>query len=78
MKAGAQSLDGDVESALAQVVGTIQESGATVTHEPLPIVKAEHGEIARLFLNLVGNAIKYRSSDRVPRVHVSAVSSGDG
>ena len=71
------SLDGAVESALSQLAGAIQQSGATVTHDPLPTVTAEQSQIARLFLNLIGNAIKYRSADRPSEVHISATSHED-
>ena len=66
------SLDQDVESAMSQLAHAIEESGATVTHDPLPTVTAERSQIARLFQNLISNAIKYRSPDRAPKIHVSA------
>ncbi len=71
------SLDEEVESALSQLGGAIQDAGATVTHDPLPTITGEHRQITRLFLNLIGNAIKYRAPDRPPEVHVSAVSDDD-
>ncbi|MGI8962830.1 MAG: PAS domain-containing sensor histidine kinase [Bryobacteraceae bacterium] len=66
------SLDQDVESATSQLARAIEESGAAVTHDPLPTVMAERSQITRLFLNLIGNAIKYRSPDRPPQIHISA------
>jgi PAS domain S-box-containing protein len=66
------SLDQDVESAMSQLAHAIEESGAAVTHDPLPTVTAERSQITRLFQNLIGNAIKYRSPDRPPKIHVSA------
>ena len=33
-------------------------------------VTAERSQIARLFQNLISNAIKYRSPDRLPKIHV--------
>lgn len=70
------SLDVDVETAIAQLAGTLEESGAAVTHDPLPSVVAAHTQIVRLFENLIGNAIKYRSPDRKPTVHVCARAEG--
>jgi PAS domain S-box-containing protein len=55
---------------LASLQLAIQESGATVTHEPLPAVIADETQLGQLFQNLIGNAIKYRDS-RAPEVHVS-------
>jgi PAS domain S-box-containing protein len=70
--AGYASLDADIESALSQLAGHIHDTGATVTHDPLPFSTVEHSQIVRLFLNLVSNAIKYRSPDQDPKIHVSA------
>jgi light-regulated signal transduction histidine kinase (bacteriophytochrome) len=43
-----------------------------VTHDPLPTVTAERSQIAWVFQSLIGNAIKYRSPSRPPKIHVSA------
>lgn len=61
--------------ALASLQGAIAESGAVVTHDPLPVVKVDAGQLARVFQNLIGNAIKFRS-ERPCRIHVS-VSEGE-
>ncbi len=68
------SLDEEVEAALSQLAGSIQETGATVTHDPLPTVTAAHSQITRLFLNLISNAIKYRAAGRAAEIHISAAS----
>jgi two-component system, chemotaxis family, sensor kinase Cph1 len=49
----------------------LEESGATVTHDPLPTILVDEGQLVQLFQNLIGNAIKYRS-EKPPRVHVWA------
>jgi light-regulated signal transduction histidine kinase (bacteriophytochrome) len=49
----------------------LNETGALVTHDPLPTVLADEMQLAQLFQNLVGNAIKYQRAE-VPLVHVSA------
>jgi PAS domain S-box-containing protein len=66
------SLDQDVELATSQLAHAIEESGAEVTHDPLPTVTAERSQMTRLFLNLIGNAIKYRSPGRRPLIRISA------
>ena len=55
--------------------GVIDDSGAIVTHEPLPVVMADETQLIQLFQNLVGNAIKYQRAG-VPRVHISALREG--
>jgi signal transduction histidine kinase len=65
------SLDDEVEASISQLRGAIDETGARVTHDPLPKVTVEHTQITRLFLNLISNAIKYRAPDREPQIHVS-------
>jgi light-regulated signal transduction histidine kinase (bacteriophytochrome) len=65
----------DCEAILADAVSnletTIEENGATVTHDPLPTVMADRDQLSRLFQNLLSNAIKFRAADP-PVVHVSA------
>jgi light-regulated signal transduction histidine kinase (bacteriophytochrome) len=56
--------------------GAIEESGALVTHDPLPAVFADEIQLIQLFQNLVGNAIKYRRPE-VPAVHIAAIPDGD-
>ncbi|MBP1695821.1 MAG: multi-sensor signal transduction histidine kinase [Deltaproteobacteria bacterium] len=71
----------DSEAALAQSVNdlkvAIEETGALVTHDPLPTVMADPPQLGQLFRNLIGNAIKFRSSEP-PRVHISASRTGNG
>jgi light-regulated signal transduction histidine kinase (bacteriophytochrome) len=48
-----------------------------VTHDPLPHVMADEMQLAQLFQNLVGNAIKYQSPGAIPHIHVSAARNGE-
>ncbi|WP_155968972.1 PAS domain S-box protein [Kamptonema formosum] len=50
----------------------IAEKNAAVTCDPLPTIMADGGQLVQLLQNLIGNAIKFSSSD-VPEVHISAV-----
>jgi PAS domain S-box-containing protein len=59
-------------NALRNLSAAIQESGAQVTHDELPTVRAISGQISVLFQNLLGNAIKFRHKDRPVRIHVGA------
>ena len=59
------------EQALANLKLTIDESGAGVTHDPLPRVIADETQLIQLFQNLLANAIKFCGEEQ-PRIHVSA------
>jgi signal transduction histidine kinase len=69
------SAPSSTEAALGEVLfslyASIQNSGATVTHDPLPEVWVESRSLVTLFQNLIGNAIKYRGQ-HPPRIHIWA------
>jgi len=65
-----------LECAIGNLAGAIKDSGALVTHEPLPAVLADGGQLVQLFQNLVGNAIKYQRPG-TPRVHISSLKDGE-
>ena len=59
-----------LQRALTDLLAAIDETGAMVTHEALPVVMGDRSQLSQLFQNLIGNAIKYRSEEP-PCVHVS-------
>ena len=61
--------------ALSNLRGAIEESGALVTHDPLPEVLADEVQLVQLFQNLVGNAIKYQNPG-IPKIHIAASNGG--
>jgi PAS domain S-box-containing protein len=61
-----------LSSTLASLAGAVAETGARVTTDPLPSVPMHGAHLQQLFQNLIGNAIKYRSPERPPVVHVTA------
>ena len=65
----------EVETALNRTLKNLRqriaETGAIITHDPLPAVMADETQLIQLFLNLIGNAIKFHSS-QPPRIHISA------
>jgi signal transduction histidine kinase len=68
-----------LETARQELAPKIAEAGATLSVEgTLPTVAGYPGELARLFQNIVGNAIKYRAPDRAPQVTVRACPVDDG
>jgi len=66
----------DLNVVLGRVLQWLQpalaESGGAVTHDPLPTVLGDQGQLEQLFQNLVANALKFRRSDVAPHVHVAA------
>jgi light-regulated signal transduction histidine kinase (bacteriophytochrome) len=60
-----------LQRALLNLRAAIEASGATITHGPLPTVTGDGAQLAQLFQNLVGNAIKFRSTD-APCIDVRA------
>jgi len=55
----------------------IENSGAVITRDRLPIVMGDEVQLAQLLQNLLTNAMKFCGAD-VPRIHISAVQDGMG
>lgn len=64
------SCDAVLDEALTNLHVRIEESGARITRVPLPTVHGDPVQLARLFQNLISNAIKYRSN-MVPEIDIS-------
>jgi PAS domain S-box-containing protein len=71
----ATSSEEALQQALINLRGAIEQSGAQVTHGPLPNVIADETQLIQLFQNLIGNGIKYQKNG-APKVHVSAARNG--
>jgi signal transduction histidine kinase len=65
-----------VRTALDALAGPIDEAGARVSVEPLPVIWADRVGVCRVFQNLVGNAVKFTVPGRVPEVHIAAERDG--
>jgi len=61
-----------VDASIRSLDEAIRRAGATVTVGPLPPVMADAAQLEQVFVNLVSNAIKYRSPDRPPAIAISA------
>lgn len=71
------SSDDALKRTLFILRSVIEDSGAVVTHDPLPVVLADETQLVQLFQNLVGNAIKYQRAAQVPAVHIAAIRNGE-
>jgi len=65
------SLEAPLKRALTNLRTAIEESGATVSADALPTVDADEVQLAQVFQNLIGNALKFRGK-AAPRIHVGA------
>ena len=81
-RAGASESDVSIRSAnavmqytLSGLAEAIRESQATVTYDPLPDIPMGEAHLQQIFLNLIGNALKYRTEEP-PRIHISATDTG--
>ena len=64
----------DLERVLDEVLFNlelvIEDNQAVIIRKSLPHVRADFGQLVRVFQNLVGNALKYRS-EKSPQIHIS-------
>lgn len=61
-----------VTTALAQLKTVISEAQAAVEIKgPMPVINADPAQLASLFQNLIGNAVKYRSPEIRPEITVA-------
>lgn len=65
-----------LEQALQNLAAAIKESGASIDVAALPRLRMPAFELEQVFQNLIGNAIRYRSSEP-PHVRIAAARQGD-
>ena len=68
---GRMDVGAALDIALDNLQLSLEETGAVVIREHLPVVVADPAQIGQLFQNLLGNALKYRNA-QPPLLHVSA------
>jgi signal transduction histidine kinase len=76
MRAEEVALDDVVADALDNLAGPIEQRGADVVVEPLPVVLGDGGQLSQVVQNLVSNAVKF-SDEATPVVRISAAVDGD-
>ena len=62
-----------LDYALSNLESSIVENNAEITSGPLPVIFADEDQIARVFQNLIGNAIKFSQDGVKPEIHISAL-----
>jgi signal transduction histidine kinase len=71
----------DLTPLVAEVLGTLRyeldEHSLMVRVEPLPVVLADSWALQKALMNLLGNAISYRDSERTPLVRIFCEESED-
>lgn len=63
------ALESVLEQARYNLQLSIEDTGAVITHDPLPEIQANPLQMTQLFQNLIGNALKFRD-DRTPEIHI--------
>jgi PAS domain S-box-containing protein len=58
------------QDAISNLYVAISDSGAIVSHDPLPAVWGDATQLTQVFQNLIGNAIKFRR-ELPPKIHIS-------
>ena len=66
----------DILATVLKDLGTaIEESGASITSDPLPCIMADNTQMVLLLNNLLGNAIKFRRNEP-PKIHIGVTKKG--
>jgi signal transduction histidine kinase len=68
---GPVSIEKLVRDAESSLQASIRENNARIEYSPLPFLAADPTQITQLFLNLIGNGIKYRRAED-PVIKISA------
>jgi len=66
-----------VEQALNNLQAAVQESGAVVKWNGLPVVMADPAQLAQVFQNLIANAIKFHGPE-TPLIQIDSEKKDDG
>lgn len=69
--------DAVLGAVLLAMESSIRDSGAQITHDPLPRVTIDFERLSQLFRELIANAIKFRAPGSL-QIHISASASEQG
>jgi PAS domain S-box-containing protein len=65
-----------LQQALKNLQIALEESHAEISHDPLPTIMADEGQLVQLLQNLVGNALKFHREQAL-RIHVGVQAADD-
>ncbi|MEU0356803.1 sensor histidine kinase [Streptomyces cyaneofuscatus] len=65
-------LNKTLKESLSALSVAVEETGATITHDPLPTLVADPSQMSMLWQNLIGNAVKFHRPDEIPKIHITA------
>lgn len=71
------ALDSCVDEAIDNLASAIEETGARIERQPLPVVEGDRTLLVQLFQNLIGNALKF-STGGVPKVFIGVRTTNEG
>jgi signal transduction histidine kinase len=74
---GTANLTESLAEALTVLGGRVEECGATIVADPLPVVNGDQAQLAQVFQNLLSNALKYRKAEGAPTIRIAAQLDGD-
>lgn len=63
-------LEAVLAGALSELSERVVETQAEIVHDPMPVVHGERALLQQLFVNLVGNSLKFRDPERPPKVRI--------
>jgi two-component system, sensor histidine kinase and response regulator len=66
-----------VDRAVSNLNAEIKDAAASINKGSLPTVRADSSQLTRLFQNLIGNSVKYRSAERPLHVDIDAERDAD-
>jgi len=69
------AMEAAMQASVENLRTAIEETAAKITHDRMPVIRIAGVHAQQIFQNLIGNALKYRSS-RPPKVHVGARKEG--
>ena len=63
-------LEAVLAGALSELSERVAETDAEIVHDPMPVVHGERALLQQLFVNLVGNSLKFRDPERAPKIRI--------